>query len=75
MVDERYDWFGGDFDAHKIDDKHFIATVKASPQAMLYWTLQYNDKVEVISPKSLRDEVIKALKSTLALYGQGSEAK
>ncbi|MDE6061020.1 MAG: WYL domain-containing protein [Clostridia bacterium] len=73
MVDELYDWFGGGFEARKEDDKHFTATVKASPQAMLYWTLQYNDKVEVLSPKSLRKEVIKALKSTLALYGESSD--
>lgn len=74
MVDELNDWFGGGFETQKTDDNHFIATVKASQRAMLYWTLQYNNKVEVLSPKSLRNDVINALKSTLALYENGSDA-
>lgn len=74
MTDELYDWFGSGFSAMQTDDTHFTATVKASPRAMLYWALQYNDKVEIISPKSLRDEVITALKSTLAMYGDGKDS-
>jgi len=69
MTDELYDWFGGGFTAMQTDDEHFTASLKASPQAMLYWALQYNDKVEIISPESLRAEVVAALKSTLRLYG------
>ena len=52
------------------DEGHFTASLKASPRAMLYWALQYNDKAEIISPKSLRDEVVAALKSALKMYGE-----
>lgn len=68
MTDEIADWFGDGFTAKATSDGMVDVTVKASTRAMLYWVLQYNDKVEVLSPKSLRDEVIAALKSTLALY-------
>lgn len=69
MMDELVDWFGHGFTAKKADDGHFTATIKASPRAMLYWVLQYNDKVEVVSPASLREDVIYHLKSALSLYG------
>jgi len=69
MMDELTDWFGSTFTAQKDGENHFRATVKASPRAMLYWVLQYNDKVEVLRPEALRDEVINTLKSTLKLYG------
>lgn len=68
MMDELADWFGRSYTTSKAEDGYFIATVKASPRAMLYWILQYNDKVEVISPATLREEVIRTLKSTLSLY-------
>lgn len=68
MMDELVDWFGCSFTSKQLDNGYFTATIKASPRAMLYWVLQYNDKVEVLSPASLRNEVISALKSTLALY-------
>ncbi len=68
FVDTLYDWFGTDFKIRRVDDNHFIATIKASEKAMLYWVLQFNYKVEVISPESLRNDVINALKTTLAKY-------
>lgn len=68
MMDELIDWFGRTFTATAIDSGYFKATVKASPRAMLYWALQYNDNVEVISPKDLRDEIKSKLSSALAQY-------
>ena len=68
MTDELSDWFGASFEARKAEDGYFEATLKASPRAMLYWVLQYNDKVEVLRPESLREEVVKTLESALKLY-------
>ncbi len=68
MADELCDWFGMSFSAKRVDDEHFEATVKSSEKAMLYWALQYNSNVEILSPSSLRDELIFTLESTLALY-------
>ena len=68
MTDEIADWFGTGFSVRATDGDKITVTVKASPRAMLYWALQYNKNVEVISPQSLRDEVIATLKSTLQTY-------
>lgn len=70
FVDTLYDWFGADFKIKKVDDDNFIATIMASEKAMLYWVLQFNYKVEVLSPNSLRESVIKSLKTTLSKYEQ-----
>lgn len=68
MMDTICDWFGVDFIAEKLDDEHFSATIKVSEKAMLYWVLQFNYKVEVLSPQSLRDKVVESLKLTLNKY-------
>ena len=68
MMDTISDWFGTDFVVNRVDDAHFTATIKASEKAMLYWVLQYNYKVEVISPESLRQKVIESLQKTLDKY-------
>lgn len=68
LMDTISDWFGTDFAIKRVDDEHFVATIKASEKAMLYWVLQYNYKIEVLSPQSLRDKVIESLKKTLEKY-------
>lgn len=67
MTDALADWFGRDYTVKKQDD-HIIVTVKASEQAMLFWALQYNANVEVLSPPSLRQKVIETLQKTLDMY-------
>lgn len=68
MMDDLCDWFGTDFAVSKADEGHFIATVNASEQAMLYWALQYNVNAEVLSPASLREKVLSALKAAVTMY-------
>lgn len=68
MMDTISDWFGTDFVVRQVDENNFTATIIASEKAMRYWVLQYNYKVEVISPESLRNSVIESLKKTLDIY-------
>lgn len=68
MMDTISDWFGTDFTIKRVDDEHFTATITASEKAMRYWVLQFNYKVEVISPESLRNSVVESLKKTLEIY-------
>ena len=75
MMDTISDWFGTDFVVNRVDDAHFTATIKASEKAMLYWVLQYNYKVEVLSPESLRQKVIESLQKTLDKYEQKDDKK
>lgn len=68
MADELGDWFGDGYTVAPLGKEHFVATVTASRQAMLYWTLQYNKNVEIISPEFMRDDIKRLLEDTLKLY-------
>lgn len=67
MVDQVIDWFGKNITI--MDDKGRLrVSVISSPNAMLYWALQYLDSVEVIRPAKLRNEIKDALNKGLEKY-------
>ncbi len=68
IVKDILDWFGYDARFTGEDDENVIVDVKVSEQAMLYWSLQYGEHIEVLSPESLRDRVGKAAKSIAEKY-------
>lgn len=55
-----YDWFGKNISVYKQDDM-FFADIKANESALIYWCLQYGEKVELISPSSTRQKIKEAL--------------
>jgi len=67
-----YDWFGDTFTyletemESPFDD---IVQVICSPYAMVNWALQYSDRVEVLEPVDVRNEVIKKIKKLNNKYG------
>ena len=69
IVKDIIDWFG--YDVHLSDDGEdsVIAEVKVSQQAMFYWSLQYGEHVEVLTPESLRERVGTAAKGIAEKYG------
>jgi len=54
--------FGKDVVIQKNNDGTFEAMFKSAPGGLIYWALQNLETVEVVSPKSVRDEIIKAIK-------------
>lgn len=68
IIKDILDWFGYDARFTGEDDENVIVDVKVSEQAMLYWSLQYGEHIEVLSPESLRDRVGKAAKSIAEKY-------
>ncbi len=58
IIDQIVDWFGSaaEFEEYGGEDKIRV-TVKASPNAMTHWAIQYLDYVEVIKPESLRNRI------------------
>ena len=72
-IDHAIDWFGKDI---KIEDaeseKMLKVTLSASPSAMHYWALQFAEKVEIISPLSLRERVRETLKSASEKYSKNN---
>lgn len=61
-----HDWFGDNF--RVVTDKKDIVTVRCSPYAMTHWALQYSDRVEVLEPQELRNEIVKKIKALSEKY-------
>lgn len=57
MLDALIDWFGRDFDILQHTDDRILISVRVNLQAMRYWIMQFGEHVEVIEPKTLRDEI------------------
>ena len=69
IIDQIIDWFGSDIRIAKTDDESKVRiSVKASPNAMVHWAMQYIDHVEIVSPESLRARVKTALENGLKKY-------
>ena len=70
MTDELGDWFGDGFSITPVDKHHFVTTITASKQAMLYWALQYNTNIEILSPEFMRDEMKSIVESMANIYNK-----
>ena len=67
-----YDWFGDTFRYVRTETEPpygDIVRVVCSPFAMVNWALQYSDRVEVLQPEAVRDQVIKKIKNLNKKYG------
>lgn len=69
IIDQVIDWFGSDIRIEKTDDENKVRiSVKASPNAMVHWAMQYANYVEIISPEPLRMRVKETLENGLKKY-------
>ncbi len=69
IIDDIIDWFG--YTADLVEEKEKVKVrVKASPSAMKYWALQYLNFVEILEPKSLREELKQDIKNGLEKYSK-----
>ena len=59
VVDE----FGAGIKIETNPDGHFIARLKAAPQGVLYWTMQYLREVEILEPAEMRRTAIEMIKN------------
>ncbi len=69
IIDQIIDWFGNDVKLNRTDDPQKVKCIlKASPNAMEHWALQYISHVEITSPESMRERIRKALDGGLEKY-------
>ena len=69
IIDQIIDWFGSDIRiAKSYEESKVRISVKASPNAMVHWAMQYIDYVEIVSPEPLRMRVKAALTNGLKKY-------
>jgi len=57
IIDEIIEWFGRDVRITPADDKTVEVSLTASPMAMEYWSMQFLNAVEVLSPSELREQI------------------
>ena len=57
MMTELTDWFGTDIRVTKQEGDRILVRVNCNANAMRYWALQYGPYVEVLEPKSLREQI------------------
>lgn len=66
-----HDWFGDLFEFARneaCEDGYDIIRVNCSPFGLVNWALQYSDRVEVLSPKSVREAVTEKVRSLQVKY-------
>ena len=69
IIDQIIDWFGNEVRLIKTaDETKVLARIKASPNAMEHWAMQYINFVEITAPDSLRERIKEALKNGLKKY-------
>ena len=66
-IGDVIDWFGADT-LFKDEGESSTVSVMVNKRAMLYWAMQYAEKVEVLSPLTLREEIKAALNNALKKY-------
>ena len=68
IVDQIVDWFGTDITIAELDEKQLRVSLKASPNAMEHWAMQYINYVEIIKPLKLREKIKENLKAAEKKY-------
>ena len=69
IVDQIVDWFGTDIRMTTLEDRDKVSVeLKASPNAMEHWSMQYINHVEIVFPESLRNRIKEALEAGLKKY-------
>ena len=56
-MSELVDWFGKDFRILNQDDEYITVRLSCNATAMRFWALQFGPYVEVLEPKSLRNQI------------------
>ena len=69
IIDQIIDWFGNEVKLIKTaNETKVLARIKASPNAMEHWAMQYINFVEITAPESLRERIKEALKKGSKKY-------
>lgn len=68
LIDEIADWFGRKIKIEPISANQINVTVRSSPNAMVYWAMQYGDDCETIAPESVRCRIKEKLEIAYKKY-------
>ena len=68
ITDQIVDWFGEDINITELNDKQILVSLKASPNAMEHWAMQYINYVEITHPDTLREKIKENIKAAEDKY-------
>ena len=68
IIKDVMDWFGYDIRFENENDDEVDVIVRVNESAMLYWSLQYGEHIEVLEPKTLRERVGHTAKAICGKY-------
>lgn len=68
IIDQIVDWFGNEIRITEQDDETVTVSLKASPNAMEHWAMQYINYVEITKPATLREKIKENLKAAEEKY-------
>ena len=66
-INDIIDWLGSDITVEKYGSDTLVV-IKVNEGALIYWAMQYGDKVEIVSPISTRMKIKQRLKDILEKY-------
>lgn len=68
IIDQIVDWFGNEVEFKELDKNNVTVWIKASPNAMQHWAMQYINHVEIIKPVKLREKIKENIKKADEKY-------
>lgn len=68
IIDQIIDWFGDEIIFTELDSDYVKVSLKASPNAMEHWAMQYINFVEITKPAELRNRIKANLKNGTKKY-------
>lgn len=68
IIDQIIDWFGDEIIFTELDSDYVKVSLKASPNAMEHWAMQYINFVEITKPAELRKRIKANLKNGTKKY-------
>lgn len=68
IIDQIVDWFGDEIIFTELDSDYVKVSLKASPNAMEHWAMQYINYVEITKPAELRKRIKANLKNGTKKY-------
>lgn len=68
VIDQIIDWFGFDILITESDESKVKVSLKASPNAMFHWAMQYIEFVEITAPDHLRERIKSTLENAKNKY-------
>lgn len=63
-----YDYFGKNFNVVEEKDEYALVKVKCLPFGMVNWALQYSDRVEVLEPLLIREQIVNKIQNLNKKY-------